>query len=55
MLMQEHGEYEENEGHANDMYGNCVLLSFLGCLLLACQHACLWGCGFPPIEYFVWA
>jgi hypothetical protein len=55
VLMQEHGEYEENEGHANDMYGNCVLLSFLGCLLLACQHACLWGCGFPPIEYFVWA
>jgi hypothetical protein len=31
------------------MYGNCVFFSFLGCLLLACQHACLWGCGFPLV------
>jgi len=35
VLLQEHGEEdEEEEGHVNDMHGNCVLLSFLACFLL---------------------
>jgi len=30
-----------------------VLLSFLGCLLLACQHACLWGCMWVPTDLII--
>ncbi len=40
MLMQEHGEYEEDEGHANDMYGNCVF-AFFSWLLASCLPTCL--------------
>jgi len=52
VLLQEHGEEDEDEeGHANDMYGD-LGFAFFSWLLASCLPTCLpMGdvCGFPPI------